>query len=429
MNRMRSQERSHVLHASLWLVPVASMAAAMLAGPVMRWIDEQTRWTVLSLGLEGAKAIVGGLASSLLTFIVFTISILLLATQMASQTMSPRMIARLFEYKRTKVTLGAFVFAWTYSIGIVGRIEGRVPQLSVALAIFMSIAGVGLFFYLVQVAVKGLRPGAILIGVAADTWSVIDAVYPTPYQADQPARVATKLGPLARSVAWRGRSGMFVAFDAMGIVEIAARAGCLISLAPQIGDFLASGDDLFRLHGSAVGQLDEQTLGACVAVAPERRLGQDPMFGLRIIVDVASRALSPAINDPTTAVLAIDQLQHLLKLLAQRELDDGVWRDAAGTPRLVYRTPDWEDFVTLAVTEPRVYGAPNPQVTRRLEALFEHVMQSAPAGRIAVLEAQRELLRQTIARNYEGAGDRAIAGQADLQGFGSSQREGATAQP
>ena len=306
------------------------------------------------------------------------------------------MIARLFEYKRTKVTLGAFVFAWVYSIGVVGRIEGRVPQLAVALAIFMSMVGVGLFFYLVQVAVKGLRPGAVLIDVAADTCSVIEALYPTAYQGDQRARLEANLGPVARSVAWRGRSGMLVAFDAKGIAEIAAQAGCLITLAPRIGDFLANGDELFRLHRSTGGPLDEQSLGACVAVATERRLEQDPMFGLRIIVDVASRSLSPAINDPTTAVLAIDQLQYLLKLLGQRQLDEGVVRDSAGIVRFVYRAPDWEDFVTLAFTEPRWYGAQNPQVTRRLEAMFEQLLRYTPPQRAAVLEAQRVLLRQTV---------------------------------
>src|SRR4029077_7268164 len=86
-----------------------------------------------------------------------------------------------------------------------------------------------------------------------------------------------------------------------------------------------------------------------VAISDERTLEQDPAFAFRIIVDIASKALSPAINDPTTAVLALDQLHHLLRNVGSRQLDDGRVCDAAGRLRLAYRTPDWEDYVYLAV--------------------------------------------------------------------------------
>ena len=113
-------------------------------------------------------------------------------------------------------------------------------------------------------------------------------------------------------------------------------------------------------------------------------------------MDIASKALSPAINDPTTGVLAIDQLHHLLHLLGQRQLDTGVVRDSSGEVRLVYRTPCWEDFVTLAVTEIRLYGATSPQVTRRLQAMFEHLVQVVPAERSEALRKEMALLRRTI---------------------------------
>jgi uncharacterized membrane protein len=421
MNPIRRQQLSHALRTSLWLVPVACMVAAMIAIPLMRWIDEQTRWTVLGFGLEGAKGVVGGLASSLLTFIVFAFSILLLAAQMAAQTMTPRMLGRLFEAKRAKATLGALVFTWVYAIGILGRIEDRVPQLAVAFALLMSLASVALFLYLVQFAVKSLRPGVAMIRIARDTLLAIDVEYPAPFSGDPPARpdLDLELGPVVGTIRYRGAPGVLVGLDLQGMLACAARTGGPISIAPRIGDFLATGDDLFHLHGASAAPPDEQGLAACIAVGPERRLEYDPMLGVRMIVDIASRALSPAINDPTTAALAIDQLQQLLCLLAQRQFSDGVLRDESGTPRLARRVPDWEDFVTLAVTEPRIYGATNPQVTRRLEALFERLSQRAPASRLAVIEAQRQLLRDTVRTAWASAGDRAMAGQADLQGFGS----------
>ena len=92
---------------------------------------------------------------------------------------------------------------------------------------------------------------------------------------------------------------------------------------------------------------------------------QDPAFAFRIIVDIASKGLSPAINDPTTAVLALDQIHHLLRNVGQRWLDDDRVRDSQGRLRLIYRTPGWEDFVHLAVTEIRHYGGTSIQIARR----------------------------------------------------------------
>ena len=136
-------------------------------------------------------------------------------------------------------------------------------------------------------------------------------------------------------------------------------------------------------------------------------------------MDIASKALSPAINDPTTGVLAVDQLYHLLRLLGKRQLDTGVVRAASGKVRLVYRTPNWEDFVTLAVTEIRLYGATSPQVTRRLQAMFHQLVQVLPKERSSILLAEMALLERTIDRAFPDPEDRIRAGTADLQGFGS----------
>jgi uncharacterized membrane protein len=160
-----------------------------------------------------------------------------------------------------------------------------------------------------------------------------------------------------------------------------------------------------------------------VALGIERTLEQDPAFGFRIIVDVASKALSPAINDPTTGVLAVDQLHHLLQLVAGRQLDTGVVRDSSGAVRLLYRTPDWEDFVTLTATELRIYGAGNPQVTRRLRAMYGQLLRAVPAERAGALRHEVSLLEATVEAAWAHPADRLMAGAGDLQGFGSRHRQ------
>src|SRR5262249_47311085 len=149
-------------------------------------------------------------------------------------------------------------------------------------------------------------------------------------------------------------------------------------------------------------------------------LEQDPRFAFRILVDIANKALSPAINDPTTAVLALDQIDNLLLCLGQRRLDEGLVRDGDGKLRVVYGTPDWPDYVTLAVSELRQYGEGSLQVTRRLRAMLEHLIAALPESRWPPLQQELALLNSAVARKFPDEEDRKRAGIADYQGVGGS---------
>jgi uncharacterized membrane protein len=137
-------------------------------------------------------------------------------------------------------------------------------------------------------------------------------------------------------------------------------------------------------------------------------------------VDIAAKALSQAINDPTTAVLVIDQIQHLLRNVGHRHLDEGQTDDAGSRPWFVYRTPDWEDFVQLAVTEIRLFGGNSIQVARRLRAMLENLIQVLPEQRLSVLRHELRMLHKTAERSFLEPEDRAMAEVSDLQGVGSS---------
>src|SRR5262249_13506686 len=143
-----------------------------------------------------------------------------------------------------------------------------------------------------------------------------------------------------------------------------------------------------------------------IALGAERTIEQDPAFPFRIIVDIASKALSPAINDPTTAVLALDQLHHLLRNVGLRRLDTGLTRDRDGRLRLVYATPDWETFVALALTEVRQFGATSIQVTRRMHALLEDLVAVLPPERHPALRAEMRRLHGAIERAFSDPEDR-----------------------
>ncbi|MFA6957263.1 MAG: DUF2254 domain-containing protein [Thermoanaerobaculia bacterium] len=414
----------HYVQSSLFLAPITSIVLALLVAPVVRTIDDQTRWSLFGFGAAGASAVVSGLASSIFGLIVFSFSILLLAIQIAGGQLSPRIIARIFRTPLIRWTVALFVFTYTYSLAALGRIGDRVPQLPVALAIVFSLMSLASFLYLVQRMGEEFRPGTVMTKMGERTRAVLDAIYPAPFTAVGGDHASFSLDPATadRTVEHRNMSGVVLAFDARGLTELAERSGCIIELVPEVGDFLAVGEPMFRLYGAGAGQVSETRLRDSIAIGGERTMEQDPTFGFRIIVDIASKALSPAINDPTTGTLAIDQIHRLLLRVSRLQLDTGVIRDSAGTVRFVYRTPDWEDFVTLGGTEIRMYGATSPQIPRRLRAMYEQLLRAVPPERAPALRREVELLDATIEAAYPDPRDRALAGTSDLQGFGSRSR-------
>jgi uncharacterized membrane protein len=210
-----------------------------------------------------------------------------------------------------------------------------------------------------------------------------------------------------------------LAFDQKGLLTLAQRADCVIELVPQVGDHVAVGDPLFRTFQGG-GAIPADALCQSVAVGQERTLEQDPTFAFRIMVDIANKGLSPAINDPTTAVLALDQIHHLLREVGDRYLGDGNVRDAAGRLRLVYRTPDWEDFVHLAVTEIRHFGSESIQIARRLRAMLENLIHTLPEARGTLLRHELTLLHRSAERSFSDPEDRALAEVSDFQGVGGN---------
>ena len=216
------------------------------------------------------------------------------------------------------------------------------------------------------------------------------------------------------------RTGVVLAFDVAGLAELARRADCLIEFVPQVGDFVTTGDPLFRLYRGG-GAITDDQLDQSVATGPERTMEQDPEFAFRIIVDIAAKALSPAINDPTTAVLALDQIHRLLRTVAKRQLDTGRVHDAAGTLRLAYRTPDWEDFVSLAVTEIRQFGRDSIQIARRMRAMLENLIEVVPPQLATPLRAELDLLSRGVERDFRDPEDRARAASGDSLGVGGTR--------
>jgi uncharacterized membrane protein len=408
----------HYVGNSIWIWPLLSMAAAIGAARLLHWIESVMGWES-DIDTDSAQAVLTTMASSMFTFIVFVSSALLVAVQLASSLLTPRIIAIVFRDRVTKLSIVVFVFTFTFALAALLRVKTFVPLLTTQLATYSCLASLGVFLYLIDHVGKTLRPSGALWAVASLGRDVIESVYPEHLPGSQhtaPAP-ASALGETPTRTITNSQDGVVLAFDVRGLVSLAKRADCLLEMVPQVGDFVAAGDPLFRVFQGGAA-LSPDAVRQSVAVGQERTLEQDPAFAFRIIVDIANKGLSPAINDPTTAVLALDQIHHLLRNVGSRRLDDGRVCDAAGRLRLVYRTPDWEDFVLLAVTEIRQFGGASIQIARRMRAMLENLIQTLPEERAALLRQELELLHRSAERFFAEPKDRASAAVSDLQGVG-----------
>jgi uncharacterized membrane protein len=333
--------------------------------------------------------------------------------------LTPRVIGIVFRDPITKSALVVFVFTFTLSLVALVRVGDTVPLLTTYFAGYCCLTSLGVFLYLIDHVGKALRPSGALRVVGWLGRKVIESVYPRRFaDAKVPLPQAEVLSDKPTQTITNPKDGVVLAFDVEGLVTLARRADCVIELMPQVGDFVGVGDPLFRIFGGGGVPPDTDALCRSVAVGQERTLEQDPAFAFRIMVDIASKGLSPAINDPTTAVLALDQIHHLLREVGRRNLDDERVRDAMGRLRLIYRTPDWEDFVRLAVTEIRQFGGSSIQIARRMRAMLENLIQTLPEQRAPLLRQELELLRRSSTRCFAEPEDRALAEVSDSQGVG-----------
>jgi uncharacterized membrane protein len=410
----------HYVRNSIWILPVVAMVTAVILVRLLHWFEAEMGWEG-GFHPDTMRAVLGNLAGAMFTFIVFICSSLLLVVQLASAQLTPRMIGVLLRDPVTKLTLSTFVFTFVFAISALIRIGSTVPLLTAQIAAYSSAACLGLFLFLIDRVGKLLRPSGALQSVASQAHQVIDSVYPrrlSEFPGKSPES-ADLLGKMPAHTVRSPKNGVVLAFDVKGLVMLGARHDCVIELVPQVGNFVAPGDPLFRIYGRTDFPFD--SLCQSIALGAERTMEQDPAFAFRVIVDIASKGLSPAINDPTTAVLAIDQIHHLLRHVGNRRLDDEQVQDATGHVRLSYPTPGWEDFVTLAVTEIRQFGGASIQVARRLRAMLENLIQMLPESRAPPLLQELKLLHRSAERFFTEPDDRALAEVSDSQGVGGKQ--------
>jgi uncharacterized membrane protein len=395
--------REALLH-NLWLLPAVGVVGAGLLSVALLAVDERlaadaTGWYLFRGGPEGARSVLTAVASSIMTFTGVVFSVTVLVLQLASRQFSPRVLRTFLGDRATQACLAVFVGTFVYALLTLRSVRGEadgvqsfVPSLSVWFAVALATASVGTFVYFVHHISQAIRAVNVLARLGDETRGTIERLYPEGFGDEPPEKLAARpRSDPTLLVLQGGRSGVVIAVAEEQVWEAVTDADVTVALMPMVGDFVAAGSVLFEVWGDA-SRLDADALAGAVTIGRERTLYQDPAFGFRGIVDIAERALSPAFNDPTTAVQALDVLHDLLRRLCSRRFPDPVRVDGENRARVILPRPDFDACVRLALDEVRHFGSGSVQVVRRVRFLLEDLLQVAPPSRRAELRRQLHAL-------------------------------------
>lgn len=337
-----------------------------------------------------ATASLVAVGAGVVTFIGVVYSLLFLVVQFGSTTFTPRL--NLFRdapivWHSFGFFVGILVFSFTAAFLISGEEEttGLVPLTMVALLL----AALAMFRRLQSGAFQSIQLAPTLAQLTDRGRGIIDRLYPPGSRAATVAADDRHELAAGQNVVWPRRSAVLQVIDVPPLVRSAQREDVMIEFRARPGQTLFEGEVIAVVYGDA--QLDADVLRATNA-GQERTFEQDPLFVLRVLADIALRALSPAINDPTTAVQALDAIDSLLRPLATRRLDIGAIRDAEGHLRVVVPMPAWEEFVGVALDEIIGAGSGSIQVRRRLRDLLEQLAELAAPERRATLTQRLDQL-------------------------------------
>ncbi len=414
--------------AHYWLTPVLYIAAAILLGFIMPRIDRdylQASWQMVSVASE--TAILSSIASGMMALTAIVFSMVLVSLQVAGSAYSPRLVQWLVHDVIMGHALGAFTGTFLFALLALSAVDlrnsGSVPIATTAMALVWLLVSIGMLIALIE-RVSQLYVTNVLTGVGDAGRKVIHSLYITsaPSKAAAPAADTAETPETTQKLHYIGPPRVVIALDTARLTRLARAAGGCIVVEYAVGDLVADGLPIARSCG-AKRSLDEHAVRRAIILGRERTTQQDPKYAIRLLVDIAIRALSPAVNDPTTAVQALNQIDDLLRRLGRAPLDVGRIADRYGVLRLVYPTPTWEDFLDLALLEIMYYGANSVQVMRRLGALLDDLEQIVLPERKAEVLTYQERLHSSILHSFRKSDVREEAEESDRQGLGLTRRE------
>jgi len=409
--------RREALRTTFWLVPTILVVVAALLFLVTFRIDLAAYHRQLKLPYwirtgspDAGRQVLIAIAAAVITVIGVVFSITILALTLASQQFGPRMMRNFVRDWGNQLTLGIFVGTFVYSVLALGSITGKfVPHLSITVAEALLLVDLGVLIYFIHHIAKSIQLPEVIAGIAQDLTRAIDAEFPQL----EPDRESTSEKGVGRSVAELSQlldeRGVVVPSSASGylqfvgyaqLIDIAVRTDSVIRLVHRPGHFIATGQPLATVWPGGAGGQVALALSEAHVSGPHRTLMQDPVFAIDQLVEIAIRALSPAVNDTFTALTCIDWLSAGLSKVSSRPLAEGIYRDRFGRVRLIEIDPSYARMVNRAFDKIRQSSAGMPAVIiRMLDSLSAVAFSTVTPEQRDVLLRQAEMILRSAERS------------------------------
>jgi uncharacterized membrane protein len=409
------------LRATFWFIPAVLVAAGLCLAFVLVAADGYVaqdvfdRWPRLfGAGAAGARGLLETVASSMITVagVVFSITIVVLS--LASNQYSSRVLRSFMGDRVNQLVLGVFVGVFVYCLAVLRTIRGGdegafVPSLAVFFALLLALLGVAMLIYFVHHISVSIQAAHILANVAAETLESIERHFPE--GAGNEGHGTAGGGPTCWHAVAAASTGYIQSLDLGGLVQLAADRQAVVRLERAVGQFVIEGTPLVSLSIDPPGEADADRFRGMFAIERQRVVQDDPAFGIRLIVDVALKALSPGVNDTTTAVTAIDYLTAILLRIGPRPIPS-CHADRDGRIRVLTPGPSYANLVDEAFDEIRANAAKNFTILYRLLAAIGTLARGElRASRRRVLREQAHALAYACEHGLDLPRERARARQ------------------
>jgi uncharacterized membrane protein len=418
---MRREAAREYLRGALWAMPTAAVVVALLAGSVLSSITISPDSSLAPLLFQGtaddARNLLIGIASTMVTVIALVLGLTVVALQLASTQFSPRLLRNFLRDPVNQLTLSSFVATFAYStaglytVGISGgERTSDYPRLAVSGALLLLFVSMIMLVFFVHHLAHSIQIDQVMADVQAETLAVVHRSMPP----GSDATVALSVPPTAVPLP-APRSGYVQTFHLEELVDAAARHDAFVAVVPMIGEHVIAGAPLAWVwRPSAIGTTADDSVSAAIGAALargvrtgfERTAEQDAAFGVRQLADIASKALSPAVNDPYTAVQAVDHLSVILAALSVRPLGDESLADARGVVRVHVPGRDWAYYLDLGLGQVRRFGHTEPRVVLALLRVARDLGTLCTPERRTALGAYVRVLLDDVERDVAQAADR-----------------------
>ncbi|HSN79962.1 MAG TPA: DUF2254 domain-containing protein [Rhodoferax sp.] len=422
MNALRRIWRN--LRTSFWFLPLLIVAFSMVLAVTLiaadstmgdRWLGRWPR--LLGADAVGARAILSTIAGSMITVVGITFSMTLVTLALASSQYSSRILRNFIRDRVTQTVLGVFGGIFTYCLIVLRTIRvheefGFVASVAVSFSIVLAIGGIGVLIFFIHHIASSIQASSIIAAVADETMAAVDRIFPSALgQAsaeDGPDPVPAQVAQLDWQPVPCVRNGYVQSVDGDALMRLARQHKTIVRMEHGIGAFMVQGTPLVRVAlDAAPDEALVAALQAAYSISRHRTLDQDCAFGIRQIVDMAMRALSPGVNDTTTAVMCIDYLTAILSRLALRNIPSP-HRLEDGALRVITVGQTFESLVSESFDQIRNNAAGNVAVMLRLLGAIHTIasLTSQPLRR-QVLREQITWMTELAERTVPAPHDRA----------------------